>query len=668
MKKVLFAFALLLGLSNSVWAYDFSAVAPSGQLLYYSFSDDGALFVRFPNDLHGIVDNNAIEWYRIVDNDVVECNPWDGYTKPTGNLVIPDSVTYNGTVYVVRGIDDFAFYGCDGLASITIPSTINSIGVNAFGNCINLSTVNYNATFAEFYLWGDYTDVYNEYHQAPFYGCNNLNTVNFGSNVTRIPEYMFCYCLQLNSIELPSSLLSVGNYAFYACPMLPSMTIPNSVVSIDNKAFSFVNHIVYNGTLSGAPWGAKVMNGYVDDNGFVYASSSTINTLKGYIGNQSTITIPNAVTKIDSYAFLFNPKIININFLNNVNTIGKYAFYSCSGLQSITLPNQLTTIDTALFSYCRSLHIVNIPSSVQSIRKDAFSYCDSIDTCYFNANNCSFDYVFYTNGYVFCSATGLRPRNLVFGNNVSTIPFDAFRSGIDNNNNYIYRYDYRNIRSITFGENVQSIGDRCFGFTAESFINLIFKGSNPPSFGSEVWYPYYEENINNTTIVSVPCGSTSQYLSRLGNIFSHIEEYTPSFAALSSNDNWGIVQILSMPTCSTPAALNAVPASGYRFDHWSTGSTQNPYSLTVTTDTVITAYFVSEGGTEGIEDINADGVNIYVKDGRIVVDGTTEEYWVYDITGRMVAHSHSAEEASLLPSGVYLVKVGLRPAYKVVVR
>ncbi len=660
MKKVLFAFALLLGLSSSVWAYDFSAVAPSGQLLYYSFSVDGVLFVNYPNDdLNGNVDNNAIIW---------SSNPWDGYTKPTGNLVIPDSVTYNGTVYVVRGINDWAFYGCDGLASITIPSTINKIGVNAFGNCTNLSTVNYNATFAEFYWRGGYTDFFDEYHQAPFYGCNNLNTVNFGSNVTRIPEYMFCYCLGLNSIELPSSPLSIGKYAFYACPMLPSMTIPNSVVSIDNHAFDFVNHIIYNGTLSGAPWGAKVMNGYVDDNGFVYTSSSSINTLKGYIGNQSTITIPNAVTKIASYAFLFNPNITKINISNNVNTIGKYAFYSCSALQSMTLPNQLTTIDTALFSYCRSLHIVNIPSSVQSIRKDAFSYCDSIDTCYFNANNCSVDYAFYTDGSIFCSATGLRPRNLVFGNNVSTIPSSAFESGIDEYNNYVDRYDYRKIRNITFGENVQSIGNRCFAFTADNFYKIIFKGGNSPSFGDLTWYPYYGGNTNNTAIVSVPCGSTSQYLSILGNIFSHIEEYAPSFAALSSNDDWGIVQILSMPTCSTPAALNAIPASGYRFDHWSTGSTQNPYSLTVTTDTVITAYFVSEGGTEGIEDINADGVNIYVKDGRIVVDGTTEEYSIYDITGRMVAHSHGAEVSSPLSCGVYLVKVGLRPACKVVVR
>ncbi len=77
---------------------------------------------------------------------------------------------------------------------------------------------------------------------------------------------------------------------------------------------------------------------------------------------------------------------------------------------------------------------------------------------------------------------------------------------------------------------------------------------------------------------------------------------------------------------------------------------------------------VREGENEGIEDINADGVNIYVKDGRIVVDGTTEEYRIYDITGRIVAHSHSAEIASPLSCGVYLVKVGLRPARKVVVR
>ena len=111
----------------------------------------------------------------------------------------------------------------------------------------------------------------------------------------------------------------------------------------------------------------------------------------------------------------------------------------------------------------------------------------------------------------------------------------------------------------------------------------------------------------------------------------------------------------------TSATITAYPADGYRFDHWSTGSTDNPYTLTVTSDTTITAYFVSNGGTEGIGEVGVNDIRISVSGGRVCVEGiTTEEVRVYDITGRMV-QNHS------LPSGVYIVRVGTLPAQKVVV-
>ena len=126
----------------------------------------------------------------------------------------------------------------------------------------------------------------------------------------------------------------------------------------------------------------------------------------------------------------------------------------------------------------------------------------------------------------------------------------------------------------------------------------------------------------------------------------------------------GTVQILTMPTCTAPnAVIYAVPNSGYRFDHWSSGSTDNPYSLTVTTDTVLTAYFVSEGGTEGIEEVGEQesDVKVYTENGRIVVEGAEgETVRVLDMVGRPVG-THS------LPAGVYMVRIGDLPARRVVV-
>ena len=62
--------------------------------------------------------------------------------KYTGIVVVPESVTYEGVDYSVTNIEDFAFYGCRGLTSITIPSSIISIGYDAFWGCSSLTSVN----------------------------------------------------------------------------------------------------------------------------------------------------------------------------------------------------------------------------------------------------------------------------------------------------------------------------------------------------------------------------------------------------------------------------------------------------------------------------------------------------------------------------------------------
>lgn len=107
----------------------------------------------------------------------------------------------------------------------------------------------------------------------------------------------------------------------------------------------------------------------------------------------------------------------------------------------------------------------------------------------------------------------------------------------------------------------------------------------------------------------------------------------------------------------TPTAKICRP---YRAGGGVTGNTDNPYTLAVTTDTTIIAYFVS-GSTQGIGEVEEDDIHIKVFNGRIRVEGiTNEEVRVYDITGRMV-QNHS------LPSGVYIVKIGVLPAQKVIV-
>ena len=154
-----------------------------------------------------------------------------GDVEYAGEIVIPESIVVNEETYTVKGIEVRAFSGCDGLTSVTIPSSVTSIGNEAFKDCDGLTSVTIPSSVTSI-------------GESAFLFCSSLTSVTIPSSVTRIEDYTFSYCSSLTSVTIPSSVTSIGFSAFVGCSGLTSVTIPNSVTYIGYNAFKGCNGLV----------------------------------------------------------------------------------------------------------------------------------------------------------------------------------------------------------------------------------------------------------------------------------------------------------------------------------------------------------------------------------------------------------------------------------------
>ena len=122
-------------------------------------------------------------------------------------------------------LGDYAFYGCSGLTSLTLPSGVTSIGYRAFEGCSGLTSLTIPSGVTEI-------------GSSAFYGCSGLTSLTIPSGVTSIGGCTFYGCSGLTSLTIPSGVTEIGNYAFYGCSGLTSLTIPSGVTSIGYGAFA----------------------------------------------------------------------------------------------------------------------------------------------------------------------------------------------------------------------------------------------------------------------------------------------------------------------------------------------------------------------------------------------------------------------------------------------
>lgn len=144
------------------------------------------------------------------------------------SVTIPNSVT---------SIGGSAFYGCKSLTSITIPNGVTSIGDNAFDLCYSLIRIVVEEDNA-IYSSDTYGVLYNKNKTTLIKAPGAITSITIPSSVTSIGAGAFLRCYNLTNVSIPSSVTSIGAVAFGDCRNLPNIVIPNSVTSIGSGAFS----------------------------------------------------------------------------------------------------------------------------------------------------------------------------------------------------------------------------------------------------------------------------------------------------------------------------------------------------------------------------------------------------------------------------------------------
>ena len=484
MKTKLFSFFLALVASVGIM---FASTAQSIGGLYYNLDESQltAEVVTIPN---GLIASTYTSW------------------RESTTRVIPSSISYNGKTYNVTSIGEYAFGGCYGLTSITIPNSVTSIGSSAFSGCSGLTDIAIPSSVTHIGKWAfsgcsslpvenniRYADTYlvevidktlssytikNETRfigSNAFQSCTNLVSVTIPDNVISIGVAAFSECANLTLLIIGNNVKNIGNSAFKNCTGLTAITLTDSVQNIEMSAFEGCSNLA---SITIGKSLVSIEKNYYDSQQQKYLSVfSGCENLTTIVWNAVNGPSYNFGSKVTSFTFGDEVEIIpesvcsNMNKImsmeipNSVTSIGKNAFSGCSGLSSIIIPYHVKTIGYSAFKGCSTLTSITIPDSVTNIADEAFCNCSGLTS------------VIIGNGVKSIGASAFEGcenvASVSLGNSVETIGYKAFRNCF-------------NLTSVTIPSSVTSIAEWAFGNCIR--LSSLSIGSGVTSIGLKALY------------------------------------------------------------------------------------------------------------------------------------------------------------------------------------
>lgn len=288
----------------------------------------------------------------------------------------------------VSQISQYSFYWCTGLTTLTIPDSVVSVGEGAFENCANLKSINVGKGLTSigkevFIDCESLESITVSKENTKYYSMNNClieiesNKLILGCKNSIIPygvasigEDAFKGCIGLTKVNIPDTVTAIGNYAFYGCRSLTILTIPEKVKDIGRGVIGECD-------LLAILLVAEKNTVYHGEANCIIETESKTLTL-----GCKTSVIPDdgSVTSIGDYAFISCKRLEKLIIPEGITSIGNHSLQWCNKLQSVTLPDSVNFIGEYAFYGCRYLTAVDIPDGVTVISGFAFEMCSRIES------------------------------------------------------------------------------------------------------------------------------------------------------------------------------------------------------------------------------------------------------------------------------------------------
>ena len=375
--------------SKQITTVTFKDVSSEIQILSGAFSDSSIQYIDLPLTLTNIE---------------------TGVFKGCKNL---ERVTFSNESDITAIPSEF-FSGCIQLSNVTLPSSLELIGTEAFFSCTSLNSIDLNNTdlktinesaFKQSAIKSIALPISIDNIEREAFMNSELETIEYHreSNINTISSSCFAYATNLKTVTLPDSIEVIESKAFYHCESLAQITLPQSIQTLQDSCFEYC---LFLQTVSlskdcnlqeirSLAFGSCPLLHNIsvpaDDNHFKFEDGALLtynySNLLFFLPTStvSLFVVPATVETINSYAFdsCKNLRTIIIP-AGNIKSIGYRAFAECSKLSTLYIPRGITTIAQQVFVGCSSLECGSIITFPEVI--DLLQDRDDIESIYYSTN------------------------------------------------------------------------------------------------------------------------------------------------------------------------------------------------------------------------------------------------------------------------------------------